>query len=417
LSPTPSSTTAARTDREDPSIPEVGEPGPRPESGGGSAPAPAIFTFPNRILFGAGAAGWLSSELGRLKVRRPLIVTDAGLLATGLVERLIAPLGLRVLVHTDVQANPTESDVLSGLARYREAGCDGLVGLGGGSPIDAAKAIRLLVTHPGRLADYDFTRGGIDRIGPEMPPMVAVPTTAGTGSEAGRGSLVQLPQTGRKTIVLSPYLLPSAAICDPELTLGLPPTLTAATGMDALTHCVESFLSSTFHPICDGIAVEGLRCIFKGLETAVNDGSNLEARTAMMMGALLGAISFHKGLGVVHSLSHALGAEGRVHHGTLNAILLPHALRFNRAAASPRIAELARRMGLGRSGDSVGHLITLTELLLVRLPLPRRLGDLDGLARDRIPHYARLAMQDHCHRTNPRSCTQPDFEALLEQAW
>ena len=154
-----------------------------------------------------------------------------------------------------------------------------------------------------------------------MPPMIAVPTTAGTGSEAGRGTLIQLPQTGRKTIALSTYLLPSTAICDPDLTRDLPPALTAGTGMDAFTHCVESYLSTTFHPMCDGIAVEGLRYISKGLETAVRDGSNAEARTAMMMGALLGGISFHKGLGVVHALSHALGSQGRVHHGTLNAIL------------------------------------------------------------------------------------------------
>ena len=339
---------------------------------------PAVFTFPNRILFGAGAGARLTEELGRLGVVRPMIVTDAGLLATGIVERLITPLGPGPIVHADVRANPTEADVASGVALYREAGCDGLVGLGGGSPIDAAKAIRLLATHPGRLADYDLTTGGLERIGPDLPPMVAIPTTAGTGSEAGRGALIQLPETGRKTIVLSPYLLPSTAICDPELTLDLPPHLSAATGMDALTHCVESFLSTTFHPICDGIAVEGLRSIFKGLETAVYDGTNLEARTAMMMGALLGGISFHKGLGVIHSLSHALGAEGRVHHGTLNAILLPHGLRFNQAVAAPRIAELARRMGLGRTGDAVGHLITLTELLLARLPCPDASASLKG---------------------------------------
>ncbi len=413
LTPPPSSTTA-RPGREDPTAPG-GVPPDRPESAG--RPAPAIFTFPNRILFGAGAAGWLPAELRRLGVSRPLIVTDPGLLALGIVDRLIGPLGTGAAIHGEVHANPTEADVLTGLDLYRRAGCDGVVGLGGGSPIDAAKAIRLLATHPGSLADYDLTRGGLDRIRPDMPPMVAIPTTAGTGSEAGRGALIQLPQTGRKTIVLSPHLLPSAAICDPELTLGLPPTLTAATGMDALTHCMESFLSITIHPICDGIAVEGLRSIFKGLETAVDDGSNLEARSAMMMGALLGGISFHKGLGVVHSLSHALGAEGRVHHGTLNAILLPHGLRFNRTAAGARIAELAHRMGLGRSGDAEGHLITLTELLLARLPLPRRLGEVAGLSRDRIPEYARLATLDHCHRTNPRSCRQADFEALLERAW
>jgi alcohol dehydrogenase class IV len=274
-----------------------------------------------------------------------------------------------------------------------------------------------LVTHPGRLADYDLTRGGQDKIKPSMPPMVAVPTTAGTGSEAGRGTLIQLPQTGRKTIALSNYLLPSVAICDPDLTHNLPPALTAGTGMDAFTHCIESYLSTTFHPICDGIALEGLRHISKGLETAVRDGSNCEARTAMMMGALLGGISFHKGLGVVHALSHALGCQGRVHHGTLNAILLPHGLRFNRDAAGSRMADLAGRMGLGRGGDAAGHLITLTELVLARVRLPRRLGELDGLRRDQIAEYARLAMLDHCHRTNPRPCTQADLEVLLELAW
>jgi alcohol dehydrogenase class IV len=187
--------------------------------------------------------------------------------------------------------------------------------------------------------------------------------------------------------------------------------------MDALSHCVESYLSTTFHPICDGIAVEGLRHIFKGLETAVREGSNLEARTAMMTGALLGGISFHKGLGVVHSLSHALGSEGRVHHGTLNAILLPHCLRFNRDVAAARMSELASRVGLGRGGDGAGHLITLSELILARLPLPRRLGQLEGLRQDRIAEYARLAMLDHCHRTNPRPCSQADMEGLLERAW
>jgi alcohol dehydrogenase class IV len=377
----------------------------------------ATFTFPNRILFGAGTRGSLASELARLGVARPLVVTDPGLLATGLVTEVLAPLGRQAVVSGNVQANPTEDDVLAGLALYRNSGCDGVVGLGGGSPIDAAKAIRLLVTHPGRLADYDLTQGGQDRIQPAMPAMVAIPTTAGTGSEAGRGALIQLPQTGRKTIVLSPHLLPITAICDPELTRRLPPELTAGTGMDAFSHCVESYLSITFHPICDGIAVEGLRWIFRSLETAVRDGSNLEARSAMMLGALLGGISFHKGLGVVHALSHALGSEGRVHHGTLNAILLPHALRFNREAAGPRMADLASRLGLGRSGNADGHLITLTELVHARLPLPRRLGQLDGLRHDRIPEYARLARLDHCHRTNPRPCTQADLESLLDQAW
>jgi alcohol dehydrogenase class IV len=334
----------------------------------------------------------------------------------GIAAGVTAPLAQAVLFQ-DVQANPTEADVLAGLQEYHQHSCDGLIGLGGGSALDAAKAIRLLVTHPGRLADYDYTKDGLERITDRLPPLIAIPTTAGTGSEAGRGTLIQVAETGRKMIALSPHLLPSAAICDPELTRGLPPALTAGTGMDALTHCVESFLSPVFHPICDGIAIEGLRHIFKGLETAVRDGKNIEARTAMMTGALLGGISFHKGLGVVHALSHALGSEGRVHHGTLNAILLPHALRFNREVADARMADLACRVGLGRGGDGAGHLITLAELVLARLPLPRRLRELEGLHRDRIADYGRLAMLDHCHRTNPRPCAQTDMEDLLERAW
>jgi alcohol dehydrogenase class IV len=375
----------------------------------------SIFTFPNRILFGEGARKSLAEELARLGVRRPLIVTDPGIVRSGIDADVTRDLAR--VAFTDIHANPTEGDVLAGLECYRAEGCDGLVALGGGSPIDAAKAIRLLVTHPGRLADYDLTVGGQEKITPDLPPMAAIPTTAGTGSECGRGALIQLPQTGRKTIVLSPHLLPSVAICDPELTRGLPPALTAGTGMDALTHCIEGYLSTTCHPICDGIALEGLRYVSKGLEEAVRDGSNAEARRALMMGALLGGISFHKGLGVVHSLSHALGSEGRAHHGTLNAVLLPHALRFNREAAEGRLSDLAARLGLGRGGEGPAHLITLTELVLARLPLPRRLGGVEGLRRDRIPEYARLAMLDHCHRTNPRPCTRADMEQLLDLAW
>ncbi|WP_406697584.1 iron-containing alcohol dehydrogenase [Singulisphaera sp. Ch08] len=376
----------------------------------------ATFTFPNRILFGAGARRLLAEELARLGVRRPLVVTDPGLRTTGLVDDVLSGLDDPVIFE-EVQANPTEADVLAGVDRYHAQGCDGLVGLGGGSPIDAAKAVRLMVTHPGRLADYDLTTGGLDRITPNLPPMAAIPTTAGTGTEAGRGTLIQLPQTGRKTIALSPHLLPSVALCDPELTRDLPPVLTAGTGMDAFTHCIESYLSTTFHPICDGIALEGLRYISRGLEAAARNGTDQAAREALMMGALLGGISFTKGLGVIHSLSHALGSEGRVHHGTLNAILLPHALRFNREAAVPRLSDLAARLGLGRSGEGPAHLITLTELVLIRLPLPKRLRDLPELSRDRIAEYARLAMLDHCHKTNPRPCTQADMEELLDRAW
>jgi alcohol dehydrogenase class IV len=376
----------------------------------------AVFTFPIRALFGEGVRHELGAELGRLGVRRPLVVTDPGVRAAGLLADL-EPALAGAPVFDGVQPNPTEADVLDGLARYREGGCDGIVAVGGGSPIDAAKAIRLLDRHPGRLEDYDVTAGGTDRITADVPPLVAIPTTAGTGSEAGRGALIQLAGTGRKTAVLSGHLLASVALCDPELTYSLPPELTAGTGMDAFTHGIESFLSTTYHPICDGIALEGLKHVAKGLEAAVRDGRDARARRELMMAALLGGISLHKGLGVIHSLSHALGAEGRAHHGTLNAILLPHALRFNLQAAEAAMAELASQLGVGRGLHGPSHLITLTELVLTRLPLPQRLGKVPGLDRDRIPEYARLAELDHCHRTNPRPCTRADFETLLDRAW
>ena len=377
---------------------------------------PAIFTFPNRIVFGEGSRSTLAGELQRLGGSRPLVVTDRGLVANGLAGEILNGMPEAALFDK-VQANPTEEDVIAGLAVYRDRNRDSLIAVGGGSSIDAAKGIRLLVRHPGALADYDYTTGGIDKITLEMPPMIAIPTTSGTGSKAGRGTLIQLAQTGRKTAILSARLLPDTAICDPELTRSLPPVLTAGTGMDAFTHGIESYLSTMFHPICDGIALEGLRDVFKGLEAAVLDGSDKSARRSLMMGALLCGIAFHKGLGIVHALSHALGSSGRVHHGTLNAILLPHALRFNRPAAEPRMASLATQLGLGPRGDSAGHLIALSELVLARLPLPRRLGELAELDRNLIPEYARLALLDHCQRTNPRSCSLADLEDLLDRAW
>ena len=376
----------------------------------------SLFTFPNRILFGEGAVSELRAEVAKLGITRPLVVTDKGLIASGLVSDVCKQLD-DTRLFDGVQANPTEADVLRGLDLYKNATCDGLIGLGGGSPIDAAKAIRLLSTHPGQLIDYDFTTGGLTKITANLPPMIAIPTTAGTGSEAGRGTLIQLPQNGRKTIALSPFLLPSLAICDPNLLMSLPPMLTAGTGMDAFTHCVESYLSPTYHPICDGIALEGLKHLARGLESSLADGGNISARRECMMGSLLGGISFHKGLGVVHALSHALGSEGRVHHGTLNAILLPHAIRFNRPAAEERLGAIAATLGLGRGGDATGHLLALLDLLLGHLPLPRKLRDVNGLSHDRLGRYAELAMQDHCRLTNPRPCTRDDMESILDKAW
>jgi alcohol dehydrogenase class IV len=378
--------------------------------------APVTFSFPNRILFGDGARNQLANELDRLGIERPLVVSDPGVVALASVEALIRSLRAAT-VFVGVQPNPTEDDCLAGLEVYRKRGRDGVVSIGGGSAIDAGKAIRLLATHPGTLADYDVNAGGMSRITANLPSMVAVPTTAGTGSEAGRGTLIQLPSTGRKTAIISPYMLPSLSVCDPELTYAMPPELTAATGMDALTHAVESYLSPAFHPICDGIAAEALRHMARGLEAAVIDGSDRTARHAMMVAALLAGISFHKGLGATHALSHALGSRGRVHHGTLNAILLPHVLRFNRPACESRLADLALLLGLNRTTDAAGHFVTLVDLLLARLPLPKKLGEIEGLQREEIPRFADLAQKDHCLKTNPRPASHTDLVELLEAAW
>ncbi|ADV61530.1 iron-containing alcohol dehydrogenase [Isosphaera pallida ATCC 43644] len=382
---------------------------------------PALFGFPNRIWFGDGARRCLAEELERLGIRRPLVVTDPGVRAAGLVDLVLEQRGRRDLppLFDSVTTEPGEEVVENARVAYLDAECDGVIGLGGGAALDVAKAARLLIHHPAPLDQYALTLGGEALITPKLPPMMAIPTTAGTGSEAARGAIIYLKRTGRKSLIASEFLFPSVALCDPELTKSCPPSLTAACGMDALTHAIEAFCSPRFHPPCDALALEAIRWLRKGLEAAVANGANIEARRDVMLGALLGGIAFQKGLGVVHSLSHALGSVAPLHHGTLNAILLPHVLRFNAQNAAPRLAELADRMRLGQGEDGVRHLVTLVELVLERLPLPRRLGDLEprGLDRSMIPRVVELALADHCHHTNPRPVGPDDLATLLNLAW
>lgn len=386
---------------------------------GPTNPAPAIFTFPNRILFGEGSLRSLPAELARLGIERPLLVVDAAPAVSELAARLASSLD-DFVPFDGAGPNPTEVEVLEGLDRYRSTGRDGVVALGGGSAIDAAKAIRLLAAQPGALAGLDSSprrENPRRRGGGALPPMIAAPTTAGTGAEVASTALIRLAATGRKTAVSHPGLLPEVAICDPKTTATLPPPLTAGAGVTALAHCLESFLATPFHPICDGLAIEGLRAVFRGLETAVRDGADAAARSSMMTGALLGGAAAHKGIGVVGTLADALAGEARVHHGAFVAILLAHGLRFNRVAAEPRMIELASRLGLGRAGDGAGHLVTLVELSMARMPLPRKLGQVDGLRRDRIPELARAAMLDPRLAANPRPCSAGLLEELLDRAW
>jgi len=374
----------------------------------------ALISYLTTIRFGCGVLSEVPEDLGALSIRRPLIVTDKGVIAAGLLERLFAvmPSGMPQIVFDDVPSNPTEEAARAALSRYRDYNCDGLIALGGGSPIDLAKAVAILATHTEPLARYAAIVGGLGRITDRVAPVIAIPTTAGTGSEVGRAALINLAD-GRKLGFISPHLIPKRALCDPDLTLGLPSYLTAATGMDALSHCIETFLSPRFNPPAEAIALDGAGRIMRHLERAVADGADREARSELMMGALEGGLTFQKGLGAVHGLSHALGSlkEPALHHGTLNAVLLPPVLRFNAGHVGDKYERLAACMGLARDAD----LATEIEGLNARLGLPGSLGAL-GVPESVIPEMADKAEKDHSTPTNPRPCSAADYAALMRES-
>lgn len=363
------------------------------------------------IQFDHRAIKLLPQELQRLNIKRPLMVTDKGVRAAGLLDRVLAAMGAdtAATVYDGTPPNPTEDAALAACEVYRAGGCDGIVAVGGGSPIDLAKAVALLVTHEAPLQQYAAVENGAARITARIAPLIAIPTTAGTGSEVGRGSLIVM-RSGRKLGLLSPHLLPKVALCDPDLTLGLPPQLTAATGMDAIAHCIETYLSPAINPPAEAIALDGLRRGAAFIERAVRDGSDREARWNMMMAAVEGALAFQKGLGAVHALSHPLGAvpEVNLHHGTLNAVLLPAVLRFNRSAVGAKYDGLRAAMGLAPSDDPADFIGALNA----RLGLPTGLAAM-GLPQHRLPQIAELAIKDHCHATNPRTATVDEYRQML----
>ena len=371
----------------------------------------ALISYLTTIRFGCGVLSEIPEDLDALSIQRPLIVTDKGVIAAGLVERLFAvmPTGMPRLIFDDVPSNPTEEAAHAALSLYRDNTCDGVIGFGGGSPIDLAKAVAILATHPEPLARYAAIEGGLGRITDRVAPVIAIPTTAGTGSEVGRAALINLAD-GRKLGFISPHLIPKRAVCDPDLTLGLPPHLTAATGMDALSHCIETFLSPRFNPPAEAIALDGAGRIMRHLERAVADGADREARSELMMGALEGGLTFQKGLGAVHGLSHALGSlkEPALHHGTLNAVLLPPVLRFNAGHVGDKYERLAASMGLARDADLAAE----TEGLNARIGLPRSLRAM-GVPESVIPEMADKAEKDHSTPTNPRPCSAADYAALM----
>jgi alcohol dehydrogenase class IV len=376
-----------------------------------------LITFLTQIQIEHGARKLLAGECERVGIKKPLIVTDAGVRAAGVLQWVLdaLPTEMRGAVYDGTPPNPNEAAVREAVALFRQQGCDGLIAVGGGSSIDCAKGAAIAARHPGPLKTYATIEGGSAKITDACVPLIAVPTTAGTGSEVARGAIVIL-DDGRKLGFHSWHLMPRAAICDPELTLGLPPLLTAATGMDALAHCMETFMAPPFNPPADGIALDGLARGWAHIERATRDGSDRDARLQMMSTSAQGALAFQKGLGCVHSLSHSLGGVNpKLHHGTLNAMFLPAVIRFNAGAESMvkerRLARMAQAMGLANGeADTVADAI---RAMNQRLGLPGGLAAM-GVQRDWFGRIIDGALADHCHKTNPRIATADEYRAMLE---
>ena len=383
------------------------------------------FAFPTTIHFGAGARRLVADHLKAAGIRRPLVVTDRGIAALPLLPAFVADLpGLEVGVYSDISGNPVRRQVMDGAAAYRAHRADAVVGLGGGAALDVAKAIALMAVHPGDILEYAWDHPQVRPIEQPLPWFVALPTTAGTGSEVGRSSVISDDVTHVKKIVFSPALLAKAVYADPELTLDLPPAITAATGMDALTHNVESYLSPAYHPLCDGIALEGVRIAARALPRAVADGRDLGARSDMLMSSLMGAIAFQKDLGAVHSCAHALSTVADLHHGLANAVMIDHVMRFNLPAATAKMAELAHVAGVpgGDAGSAEARALAFVgwlTALKAQLAIPAQLSGLASprkVTRADVPRLVEVATADICHQTNPRKCTAADFEALFAAA-
>ena len=377
----------------------------------------ALICYITQVQIEFGAIALLPEECAKAGMRRPLIVTDAGVRAAGVLDKALAALGdLPHAVFDQTPSNPTEAGVRAAAALYTAEGCDGLVAVGGGSSIDLAKGVAIAATHPGPLKTYATIEGGSPKITDRVAPLIAVPTTAGTGSEVARGAIV-IVDDGRKLGFHSWHLVPKVAICDPELTLGLPPMLTAATGMDAIAHCMETFMAPAVNPPADGIGLDGLERGWAHIERATRNGADREARWAMMSASMQGAMAFQKGLGCVHSLSHSLGGVNpRLHHGTLNAMFLPAVVKFNAAAESMqkdrRLQRMALAMGLpgcDAQGTEVAEAITAMN---ARLGLPTGLGAM-GVTPALFERVIDGAMADHCHKTNPRIASREEYREML----
>jgi len=380
------------------------------------------FAFPTAIFFGAGARKLVAGHLTEQGLDRPLIVTDRGIAPLPLLAKFVADLqDLDVAVYSEVAGNPVKKQVANGVAAFRRHRADCIIGLGGGAALDVAKAVALMAVHEGDVLEYAWDHPHVRPIERDLPYFIALPTTAGTGSEVGRSSVISDDKTHVKKIIFSPRLLAKAVFADPELTLDLPPAITAATGMDALTHNVESYLSPAYHPLCDGIALEGARIAATSLRTAVREPHNLQARSDMLMSSMMGAIAFQKDLGAVHSCAHALSTVADLHHGLANGIMIDHVMRFNLSAAAAKMAELAHVAGVAKPGDQASAAAFIDWLAELKrdLAIPAGLSAYRTerpVTRADIPALVEVAINDTCHQTNPRPCTREDFARIFTEA-
>jgi len=381
------------------------------------------FSFPTTVCFGPGALKQLHQGLGELNVTRPLIVTDAGLVQTDIIDRVtkrLAKKSIPYALFADIHSNPLVSDVDKAVECYKTEACDAIIALGGGSPIDAGKAVSVLASNQGPLTRYNIATGGNAQIKGPLAPVIAIPTTAGTGSEVGRCSVITDASAGHKFLVCHPEMMPARAILDPELTMSLPRSLTAGTGMDALTHHVEALAVDMFHPMCDAIALRGIQLVAQNLETAVNQPDDIEARGNMMVAAMMGAVAFQKDLGAAHSLAHPLSTLCQVQHGLANAICIPVVMRYNLESCAGKYADIAQAWGINTHNmseqEAAEQAIDAVVDLNRRIGIPASLAEA-GVQADQLGTLAEQAFKDGCHLSNPRSCTQKNLLALYTQAF
>ena len=386
------------------------------------------YFLPPRIEFGEGAIANLADHVKTFGGKKPLIVSDAGISKVGILSQAVAPLedaNLPYATYVDIEPNPTDVSITQGVEVYQKEKCDGVIAVGGGSVMDAAKAIRLLTTHAPPLEPYYVDSDGANKIRDDMPPLICVPTTSGTGSEVSQGAVItdtslRTTDRWRKRAIITRFNMANLALLDPVLTVKMPPTLTTATGMDAITHGIEAYVATKHHPIAEGVALQALKMLGENIRTAYHNGENIVARGEMLLASCMAAFSFQKGLGAVHSIAHQLSTDAPIPHGVANAILLPHVMEFNLPHVIEKYADVADALGVNLEGMSKGEAAcaAIDEIreLNVELNMPTGLGEA-GLDREKIPKLAADAMLDHCYKLNPRQCTEQDMLHLLEAAF